>query len=274
MANGGWGPPPGGGGYNQPPGFGQPQGGYNQPPGFGPPPGMPPGWQPQQPMLDGGVPWESASGGLLMRWWQTIGATLKGRPFFAAVALNDDAMSAVTFHTMTLALMGFVFGLFYLSVPAVLGTVLLGALSRTGFGLPLAGGAYGMGFGLWIAATLGGAVVGFVGPWVSGGIHHLILALFGGIPPDRSYAHTVRAHAYANAGATIFSALPYLGIGTLVTFALGIKNHLEAYEEMHHCGAGKALAAYFAPFVCSCCGCCGCVGMTLALGSIAPIIGP
>ena len=269
MANGGWGPPPGGGGYNQPPGFGQPQGGYNQPPGFGPPPGMPPGWQPQQPMLDGGVPWESASGGLLMRWWQTIGATLKGRPFFAAVALNDDAMSAVTFHTMTLALMGFVFGLLYFFLLAVVGTAILAPFSRSGFGLPLAGGIYGMGFGLWIAATLGGAVVGFVGPWVSGGIHHLILALFGGIPPDRSYAHTVRAHAYANAGATIFSALPYLG--TLVTFALGIKNHLEAYEEMHHCGAGKALAAYFAPFVCSCC---GCVGMTLALGSIASIIGP
>ena len=232
MANGGWGPPPG---------------------GFGPPPGMPPGWQPERQQLDGGIPWESPNGGLFLRWWQTLGATLKGRPFFATVAQSDDAMSAVTFHTMTWMVMGLVSGLFYSFVFGIFGAGALGPLYSMGYGLPFSGGLFAIASSILFGSTLCGAFFGFVEPWVVGGLHHLVLSLVGGIPPGRTYAHTVRAHAYASGGAAVFSAIPY--VGALVTFVLSIKNHLEAYDEMHRCG-GKALLAYFSPVLFCCCGCC------------------
>jgi hypothetical protein len=280
MSNGGWGPPPGGsgGGYGQPQGFGQPPGGYGQPPGFGqppggygPPPGMPPGWQPNHQALDGGIPWESSAGNILGRWWSTLGAILKGRPFFAAAATSDDAMSAVTFHAMTFAMFGALVGLVYFVIFSLIGTAFLAVLAplTKGLGGMFAGGAVMAGAAFWFAAIVCGGVGGFVLPWLTGGIHHVVLALLGGVPPDRSYSHTVRAHAYANGGATVFAVIPYLG--ALVSFGLGIKNHLEAYDEMHHCGGGRALAAYVAPVVCSCCGCVGGLGL---FGSVASALSP
>ncbi len=284
---GGWGQPapgaapgaapgdgaPQGGGWGQPapgaaPGYGAPQGGgWGQPGsyggygcGFAPPPGMPPGYVPGGgPALAGGVPWEAQGGGLFSRWWETIGATFKGRPFFAAAAQGDDAMSAVLFNTFTMTLLGAALGLLYIALFALFGSMFGAVFSTlgkaTGMPLGLAGAGFGLalGIGLFLATTLGGAMSGFLVPWVMGGLHHLALLVLGGVPEGRTYMHTVRAHAYANAGSSIFLPIPYLG--ALVSLVFGIMNHVYGYDEMHRCGGGKAFAAWLAPMVCGCCGC-------------------
>ncbi|NDD31762.1 MAG: hypothetical protein EB084_26235 [Proteobacteria bacterium] len=222
---------------------------------------MPPGWQPTY-EVESSIPWETVGSPLLTRWWKTVTATFKGRAFFAALAQSDDAMSAVTFHTLTLALVGFAYGGLYMLMMAVLGTIVVGPLGApSGLGLLAAGGMWGVGLASWLSMTLLGAATGFAMPWALAGVHHLVLALTGGVPPDRSYTHTVRAHAYANAGAMAFAAVPY--VGSLIALVFGIKNHLEAYDELHRCGGGKALLAYFTPFFCSCCG----IGAFLAIFS-------
>ncbi len=219
---------------------------------------MPPGWQPNTPLLAGGVPWEQPGGGFFSRWWSTIAGIFKGRPFFAAAAQSEDAMSAVTFNCFTMSLVGCVVGLVNLVTIALLGAAFLGTFGGTRWITGMAGGLVTAGVLQWLMTTIVFAVGGFVGPWIMGGIHHLILAMFGGLPQDKNYSHTVRAHAYANGGALIFMAIPipYLGmyLGGMAAFAFGIKNHMEAYDEMHHCGSGKALLAYFTPYICSCCG--------------------
>jgi hypothetical protein len=273
---GGWGQPPGasppGGGWGQPPGGSPPGGGWGQPPGasppggFGPPPGMPPGWQPQAVLLDGGIPWEKAGGGVFSRWYQTVAASFKGAPFFATVAESDDAMSAVAFHTMTCALVGFILGGFYFLIVSVLGLAAAGVVPGLGLGLPIAGGATLGGLLLWLTILTGSAATGFVMPWVVGGLHHLVLALLGGVAPHRTYMHTVRAHAYANGGPWVFAAIPSLG--QLIWLVLTLKNHLEAYDAMHQCGGGKAFAALVSPTVCMCCGCAGTFGLFGGLLSV------
>ncbi|MBM4359562.1 MAG: hypothetical protein FJ096_15770 [Deltaproteobacteria bacterium] len=228
---------------------------------------MPPGWAPRNDVLDGGVPWESTNLGLFSRWVQTLTATFKGRPFFATVAQSDDAMSAVTFHTMTFTMMGFVFGGLLFLVTFLFGVAFLGPALPSGLGTSLAGGASFAGVMMWFGITLVMATTGFIGPWVVGGMHHLVLALTGAVPPDRSYSHTVRAHAYADGGAFVFNAIPYLG--SLIVFVLSLKNHLDAYESVHHCGAGKALLAFFSPVLI--CGCCGCFGGGALLSGLSAL---
>lgn len=227
---------------------------------------MPPGWHHEPPDARDGIAWESASGGMLSRWWRTLGATMRGRSFYASVAASDDAMSAVTFHTMTWAVMGFAVGAMYFLLLSLIGAAIavpFGAWSGPGF---LAGSVWLFGAACWLGLTLGGATIGFVLPWLVGGIHHLVLAMLGAVPPDRSYGHTVRAHAYASAGAWVFSVVPY--IGSFVTLILKVKLHIDAYDEVHRCGAGNALLALVAPFVCSCC---GCVGFTTILSFVSSV---
>lgn len=203
--------------------------------------------------MDGGVPWEAAGSSLFSKWFQTIRATFKGRAFYNVVAENDDAMSAVMFHTATYTIIGALFGCLYALIFIVFGAAFALPLASTGIGSAVLGGGLAAGVLAWLAVVTSASFAGFALPWVVGGVHHLMLALAGGVPPHRTYAHTVRAHAYANAGASILGLIP--GIGSLLSFVFGVKNHLDAYEAVHSCGGGKAMLAFFAPVLCGCCSC-------------------
>jgi hypothetical protein len=229
---------------------------------------MPPGWHHEPPAARDGIPWESAGDSMLSRWWRTLGATMRGRVFYANVATSDDAMSAVTFHTVTWAVMGFVTGATYFLLLGVVGAAVAIPFGKGGGPGAIAGSVWLFGAACWLGLTLAGALLGFVLPWVVGGIHHLILAMLGGVPPDRTYAHTVRAQAYASAGSAIFSVVPY--IGSLVTLILGVKLHIDAYNEVHRCGAGETLLALGAPLVCSCCGCLGFSTVLSVVSALSP----
>ena len=285
----GWGPPgggsPPGGGWGQPPGGqpqgGQPQGGqphgggWGQQPGphqggwgqhnpyaqpqanFQPPsPGMPPGYQQghTQP-LEGGVPWESQAG-FFSRFFETFtSANFKGKQFFAAVAQSNDPMPAVFYSAIASSVFGLFLGLIYLLMFTFIGTTLGAAFSKMGAGPGAGFGAAGMGFGVGIMFVIGMAVTmaisGFIAPWVMGGIHHLVLAMAGGVGQGREYGSTVRVHAYATGAAILWAFIP--GLGSIASLAFQIINHTVGYDEMHRCGGGKAFLAWVSPMLFCCC---------------------
>lgn len=217
---------------------------------------MPPGYQPGgSTPLSGGVPWESPSGGLLGRWWATMtSANFKGKEFFAAVAQGSDPMPAVLFSTVTMTIGGAIMGLLYAMGIMLFGAAIIAAFGASSLGPSFAGFGVGMAVMVFISATITGAVGGFVGPWVWGGIHHLCLMLFGGVGAGREYGHTVRAHAYASAAPYLFvPAIILPGVGGLVVLVFFIINHIHAYDEMHRCGGGKAFGAIALPFGICCC---------------------
>ncbi|MEM6788064.1 MAG: hypothetical protein AAF715_11155 [Myxococcota bacterium] len=269
MANGGGSPPPGGGwGHGPPPGpvgpgWGRPTSPHDPyaPPAteFRPPaPGMPPGYQPGATApLQGGVAWETRAG-FVGRFVETlVAANFKGKAFYAAVAAGgNDPMPAVFFHATAMALVGFFIGIFYLLIfsffGAMLGTVLGGLGGRPGSAFGAAG--VGLGFGLLgiMGMTLLYGIIGFVTPWVTGGIHHLTLAIASGVGEGRDYSSTVRTHAYASGASVLWVAIP--GLGAPVSLVFQAINHTIGYDEMHRCGGGKAFLAWVAPMlVCCCC---------------------
>ncbi len=222
---------------------------------------MPPGWEPPGGgTLPGTVPWETPGGSLIGRWWATLAGTFRGRSFFAAVALSDDAMSAVTFHLVTSVVVGIISTTVSLSYFGISGAGGLGPYRRwVGPMYPGAGFTAGLSIASWFVSVMFSALIGFILPWILGGIHHLVLAMLGGVPAEKSYVHTVRAQAYAAAGPLLFVALPlsipFLGLMTLLLwFCFELKNHIEAYDEMHRCGSGKPVVAFLSPFLCFCCG--------------------
>ncbi|MBI4702479.1 MAG: hypothetical protein HY744_15275 [Deltaproteobacteria bacterium] len=252
-----------------------PPGGWGQPPGGGwgapmPPPGMPPGHVPDgggaAPRM-GGVPWESGQGNVFGRWWGTLkAADFEGRPFFAATVQTDNGIPAATFNAVSGAIFGFAVGLFYFLLTVVAGaTSLVSGISgkAAGAGAAAAGMSVGIGIFYLVAMTGGQAFNGFIAPWLGGGIHHVLLMLFAGIGPGRTYGHTVRAFGYGMGAAMPWVAIP--GVGGIIALVFAIKNLVQGYDEVHHCGAGKALAAMFAPVLC----CCACYGVAFAIwGSV------
>jgi hypothetical protein len=219
---------------------------------------MPPGYRPDGGAmpLEGGVPWESPHGGLFGRWWETMtAANFKGRELFAAVGQSDDAMSACLFSMATGAVAGAVIGLFYMVIIGIWGTAMLAIFGSLGLG-KLGGAAAGVGIGIVFLFVVGlmiaYAVFGFIGPWVVGGFHHLVLMMVSGVGPGKEYSHTVRVNAYASAAALLFMPVPLMG--GLIVLVFNIINHVTGYDQVHRCGGGKAFLAWVSPvFLCCCC---------------------
>ncbi len=218
---------------------------------------MPPGYQPGggATPLSGGVPWESPQGGLFWRWWETMtAANFKGRELFAAVGQNDDAMSACLFSMTTWALVAAVVGFLLLIFFALWGAAMMAIMGGLG-SAKLGGAAAGIGIGIgllyWVGMVLTYAVIGFIGPWVMGGIHHLVLMLVNGVGPGKEYSHTVRTTAYASAAAMLFAPIP--GVGGLISLVFNIINHITGYDQVHGCGGGKAFLAWVTPMLLCCC---------------------
>ena len=268
---GGWGPPPGPG-YGSPGGYGGSdwgRGGFAAQP---PPPGMPPGHVPSTSgtaPLPEGVPWETQRGGLFSRWWATVkaGNSDTRALFAAAVQYSSGGVPACTFNMMSGAIAGFVFGLIYLVLFTVLGAAGLfdDIFGRAGLGAASAGFGVGIGLLYLVMITVGQAMGGFINPWIIGGIHHLVLMLFGGT--TRSFDHTVRAFGYAMGAATAWGLIPLFGAFPMMVYAL--KNVAQAYDETHQCGVGKAVLAMLLPLI-VCCACyAGLIALVVAAGSAA-----
>ncbi len=205
--------------------------------------------------LAGGVPWESPHGGMLGRWWETaVAANFKAKGFYAAVAEGNDPMPACLFSTATGAIVGSVFGLMCLLAVAVFSSLMLSVFSKSG-GTPVitsvVGGGIGITAAVWATLVLMFAIGGFIGPWVSGGIHHLVLLMVNGVGSGKSYAHTVRVNAYATGGALFLLPIPFFG--PMMAGAFHVINHITGYEVVHNCGGGKAFLAWFAPSLTCCC---------------------
>ena len=97
------------------------------------------------------------------------------------------------------------------------------------------------------------AMGGLINPWISGGLHHLALAMLGGT--TRPYSSTVRVVAYASA-TQIFAWVP--GLGGLAALGLNVISMVMGLDETHKCGMGKAVAAVLLPWVLFGVCCCGC----------------
>jgi hypothetical protein len=93
-------------------------------------------------------------------------------------------------------------------------------------------------------------ISGFIGPWISGGVHHLCLMLLKGT--SKGYMNTVRVSAYTH-GAMFWLFVPI--VGPLIAAIFSIIAVIVGLDETHKCGTGKAAAAVFLPLVLFC-GCC------------------
>ncbi len=242
-------------------GFGQGSGGGGNPPWNAPYPGAP---LPGGPAMGGGPlppstggpgpePWADPSLGFLARWWGTVkGVTFSPRQFYAAAAQSEDVWPPIKFSVINGTLIGLAFGLFVALIYVVGGGV--GALSAAAGG-GSSGPAAAM-FGIMAALGIGVAILypiqfafaGFVGPWINGGVHHLVLMLLRGA--NAPYIKTVRVTAYAMASQFWF-VVPCLG--PLAAIAVHFIANAVGLDEVHKCGLGKAVAALIAvPAICIC----------------------
>ncbi len=218
---------------------------------------MPPGFVPgagQQ--VDSSVPWEIPGGSLFGRWLDTLSAAnFHGTKFYRAAGQSDNAMTAVMFNTFTWAVLGSLAGALYIALFTMISALWVWLLSTVHVGMAARVGTmtFSVGLLLWLTCVLVGAAWGFVGPWILGGLHHLVLALFGGVR-EKGFAHTVRAHAYANGAASVWLAIPVLGL--LLALVFHAKNHMQGYAGVHDCGEGKASVAWLMTPVCGLCSCC------------------
>lgn len=254
---GGYGPPDGG--YGTPPRDGASGGwGGGDPGAFAPPPqGMPPGYEPPTgASAMGGVPWEQPGGSLFGKWWDTVkAANGDTRSFFAAAARNES-VSAIGFSTMTGALSALVVavlsGLWIALFGAMILSTVAGLGGRGGTSTAMGMGAFGMGLMLVYVVMIAISIVfaAAIGPFIVGGIHHVILTILGGVGPGKTYMHTVRVVAYGDGAARAWSLIPLFG--GLIYAVFNIKNLVQGYDETHRCGVGKALFAVFSPLICCC----------------------
>jgi len=190
------------------------------------------------------------------------------RKFYASAAPNEDPWPAVTFSTLSATLTGFAIGLTVALMYLVFGGIATMMTGSHGKGSPAgAGAALGMmgAMGLFaiIVYPVMGAIGGFIGPWISGGMYHLTLMLFKGA--SRSYMSTVRVAGYTHA-IHFWMMIPILGylIGWLPAAIFGIISTVVGLDETHKCGTGKAVAATFLiPGLLSLC-CCGTYAAVIA----------
>lgn len=278
---GGYGAAPGGGPgvYTPPPGAAP---GVYTPPGWGAPAGfvpmpqnLPPGYTPDTgtAALAGGVPWEQKGGSFVAKWWATVKAVNNDtRPFFAAAGQNESG-DAITFAMVSGAVSGAAIGLFYFLIFAAFSAGLMIALPGLGHGAKgSAGGAamaagftFGMGIFYALMITVMSAMTAAVRPFLWGGLHHVLLSLFGGIGERKTFMHTVRVAAYAEG-----ASMPWIWVpiaGPFIAIFFGIKDLVQGYDEVHRCGTGKALLVLFSPLIC----CCAC-NLLLALLGVIPAL--
>jgi hypothetical protein len=205
------------------------------------------------------VAWEDKSRGLFGRWWGTVKeAMLNSRAFFAAASQSDDPWPSVTFAMTTGAFVGVVYGVLIAILYGAIGG--LGALSAaSSHGRGSGGGAAA--FGIIAAMGIGFAVlmpvmyvfIGLIGPWINGGLYHLMLMMMGGT--SRSYSSTVRVVGYSMA-AKVCLFVP--GIGGLISLVVFVMSASVGLDETHKSGLGKAIAAVLLPFLLFCLCYCGC----------------
>lgn len=256
-----------------PPGWSAPNG------EFAPmPQNFPPGYVPEggAGALAGGVPWEQKGGSMMSKWWATVKAVNnETRPFFAAASQNEKG-DAIFFAMVSGGVSGAFIGLLYMVIFTVVGAGMFMAFSGRH-----ASGSSGMGSGAFAAGfTVGIAIVyavvitassaiGAAGrAFIWGGLHHVLLMLFGGIGERKSFMHTVRAAAYAEG-----AALPWIWIpvaGPFIAAFYGIRNTIVGYDETHKCGMGRAALVLFAPALC----CCACMAFAMLLGGLPALFKP
>ncbi|RYI91593.1 MAG: hypothetical protein EON47_21175 [Acetobacteraceae bacterium] len=214
-------------------------------------------------MAGGVVAWENPSLGFFGQWWGTVKETfIPSRAFAARIAQSESAMPAATFSLSVFALLGLVFGVLMGVMYGAMGgmAALSGGKSAGPIGMLVAS----MGVGMAIAYPLMMAVSGFVGPWIGGGIHHLMLMMMGGA--TKSYSHTVRVSGYA-AGAALWLLVPC--VGSLAYVVVMVIHNILGLDETHRCGTGKAAAAVLLPIALLVVCWCASYGtiMALAMGS-------
>ncbi|MFO0586139.1 MAG: hypothetical protein U0441_01305 [Polyangiaceae bacterium] len=232
------------------------------------PANFPPGYTPETDTaaLQGGIPWEQKSGSLLARWWDTVkAANSQPRPFFAACAQNEKG-EAILFAMVSGLLGGALFGLFYIVIMIAVSAGLMLGLPHAGRGahgaeMFAAGITVGLGVFYAITFTIFGAVAAVVRAFLWGGVHHLVLMLFGGVGQGRSFMHTVRALSYAEGAAIPWACIPI--VGPFIALFYAIRNVAIGYDEAHRSGIGRALLAVFSPAMCCCC----CMGFFALLGT-------
>jgi hypothetical protein len=220
-------------------------------------------------MASGGVvAWEDKSQGLFARWWGTFKEVcFNGKRFHAAAAQNDDPWPAVTFAVTNGAIVGLLVGIFvailYLAIGGI-GAIAASSGGRHGStpGAAVFGMVAAMGIGMAIAMPILYVILGFIGPWISGGLHHLGLVMVGGT--SKPYSSTVRVVGYSTA-AQIFSVVP--GIGGLLSIGLMIVSLVIGLDETHKCGSGKAIFAAVLPFLLLCLCYCGCYVIGIAMSA-------
>jgi hypothetical protein len=211
------------------------------------------------------VPWESPRGGVLVRWWRTWAAvSFRAGRFFEAARARDDALAACTFSMMTGAMLGVAITLSMVSL-SVLSSALAWRLlalfgaQKLAVGLLSASITFSGGLGLALIITF--ALAGFTGPWVLGGVHHLILLLLDGT--KLSYGHSVRVAAYAGGASIAWLMLPV--IGWFVGFVFNVVHHVVGISATHRCGGGRAFVTWLLPH--AACFCCWMGWLALAMAS-------
>ena len=232
------------------------------------PANFPPGYTPETDTaaLQGGIPWEQKGGNLLAKWWDTVkAANRQPRPFFAACAQNEKG-DAIVFAMVSGLLGGALFGLLYIVIVLAVSAGLMMGFAPRGHGsaapqMFAAGITLGLGVFYAIMFTIGGAVIAVMRAFLWGGVHHLVLMLFGGTGQGRSFMHTVRALAYAEGAAIPWAVIPV--VGPFIALFYAIRNVAIGYDEAHRSGVGRALIPIFSPAACCCC----CMGVFTLLGT-------
>jgi hypothetical protein len=218
--------------------------------------GYPPGYTP--PAGGGVVAWEDASKGFFGKWWGTVKEVcFNPRGFFAGAAQSDNAWPSVTFAMATAGIVGLAMG-------ALIAIIYIG-FGGLGMIMGLASGSKaGAGVGAGVLAAFGAAgifaailypilfvIQALIAPWISGGIHHLILMLLGGA--TKSYGHTVRVSGYGFA-AMFWVLVPLPCLNGLAVFIFSVIANIVGLDETHKCGIGKAVGAVLIPpALCACC---------------------
>lgn len=219
------------------------------------------------------MPWEDSSQSFFSRWWGTVREALfNPRPFFANVAQSDDPWPAVTFSMLTSGAAGLIVGVLVGLMYLAFGSILVAVFSSLGgpgssspppaiFGLL---GMFGIGVAIMYPLMFG--FMGLIMPFVSGGIYHVTLSIFGGA--TKSYMHSVRVVGYSHAS-YVWLMIPVPGLSGLAAGIFSLICMTVGLDETHKCGVGKALLAIFlVPAVCCVCWC-GLQGSLAAIGASA-----
>jgi hypothetical protein len=215
-----------------------------------PAPGGAPGAPPPPPAAGGGgCPFEDPSLGFFDGLWETIKQVIaRPVPFFQNLPDTSDIGKPVLFAII----LGTVGGVLYALWQLVM--------------MPLQGGMGGMGGGdvppelrqlemlMGPAAVLMSIILApvltLIGLFVSAGIFHLFLLMFGG--PNRGFAATLRVVAYTTT-LQLFYGVPFCG--GIVVGIWSIVLHIIGLTQAHRTDAWRAVLAVLLPGILCICAC-------------------